>query len=438
MTDELIRSLLISSVTSSAAIALVLLLRKPVRMRFGAQAAFGLWALVPLAALSTLLPAPIHAMPMQAVTTAISQAIMIPVSTTPPVPAPIQPASWVVAIWIAGFLATLLLLAWQQLRYVRGLGRLSRIEPLVLRAETRAAGCPALLGVLRPRIILPSDFELRYDAQERALILAHEHAHRTRGDAQSNALAAVMRCVYWFNPLLHLAVSRFRFDQELACDASVIARHPGARRSYANAMLKTQLADFGMPLGCHWQSGQPLKERIAMLKRPLPNRVTRISGLLLAATVIAFATFASWAIQPRRTATANALSASRQTTGPGGSDLTTITYRRLKPISYPPAALAEGMQGVVYVRVNVVADGSVSKAELDHVDPASATVLARAAVDGVKHWTFNPARVSGKTVAGEVKVPVVFALNPKHYPKVVGADLQAIIIAPPVARNAPP
>ena len=98
---------------------------------------------------------------------------------------------------------------------------------------------PALVGVLRPRLVLPADFETRFDAQERALILAHEEVHRVSGHTVVNALVEVARCASWFNPLVHLAATRLRADQELACDAAVIAAHPSERRAYAQALLKS-------------------------------------------------------------------------------------------------------------------------------------------------------------------------------------------------------
>src|SRR3546814_1664118 len=109
---------------------------------------------------------------------------------------------------------------------------------------------------LRARIVLPADFDVRYSADERALILAHERIHRARGDVAGNALMAALRCVYWFNPLLWIAADRFRRDQELACDATVVARHPHARRASGEAMVKTQLSAMPAPLAYHWRSEQ--------------------------------------------------------------------------------------------------------------------------------------------------------------------------------------
>ena len=55
---ELLQTLLQTTLASSAACVLVLLLRTPVRRHVSAGAAYGLWAMVPLAALAVLLPAP--------------------------------------------------------------------------------------------------------------------------------------------------------------------------------------------------------------------------------------------------------------------------------------------------------------------------------------------------------------------------------------------
>src|SRR3546814_5490438 len=97
---------------------------------------------------------------------------------------------------------------------------------------------------------------------------------------------AALRCVYWFNPLLWIAADRFRRDRELACDATVVARHPHARRASGEAMVKTPLPAMPAPLACHWFGGHPLKERIAMLKHPIPGTHRPPVGLAIAGSVI--------------------------------------------------------------------------------------------------------------------------------------------------------
>src|SRR3546814_159199 len=113
-----------------------------------------------------------------------------------------------------------------------------------------------------------------------------------------NAWMAALRCVYWFIPLLWIAADRFRRDQELACNATVVARHPHARRAYGEAMLKTQLSAMPAPLACHWFGGHPLKERIAMLMHPIPGTRRTAVGLAIAGSVIAGTAYAAWAARP--------------------------------------------------------------------------------------------------------------------------------------------
>ncbi|MBS0569789.1 MAG: TonB family protein [Proteobacteria bacterium] len=299
MIAEVLRILVLSTLAASAAIVVVLLLRKPLRVRFGAQAAYALWTLVPLAAVVALLPAPVASVALPMTVVATKPAAITTLQHAAAGVTGFDPIPWLGAVWLLGMVVCAALFLRQQRRYLRTLGGLSLNADRTFRAQT-TAGCPALVGAWRPRIVLPTDFEQRYDRTQRELILAHERAHLARGDAQLNAFAAVLRCLHWFNPLFHIAASRFRFDQELACDASVIARFPQARRSYADAMLKTQLADLGLPAGCHWQSSHPLKERIAMLKKPLPGRTRRWLGGACVAAIVATMSFAVWAAQPAK------------------------------------------------------------------------------------------------------------------------------------------
>ena len=51
---------------------------------------------------------------------------------------------------------------------------------------------------------------------------------------------AMVRCVFWFNPLMAWAERQFRNDQEIACDRSVLATESRARRfGYAAALVST-------------------------------------------------------------------------------------------------------------------------------------------------------------------------------------------------------
>ena len=405
MIADILRVLALSTIASSAAIVMILLLRKPLRLHFGAQAAYALWTLAPLAVGIALLPAPTASVtpPMTFVPMALAVAQPVPIALA----SPLDPVPWLGATWLLGLAVCAALFIRQQRRFVRRLGSLWPIADRTFRAQA-TAGCPALIGAWRPRIVLPADFECRYDSVQRGLIRAHERAHCARGDAQANAFATALRCLYWFNPLIHFAVSHFRFDQELACDAVVIARFPEARRPYADAMLKTQLADLGLPAGCHWQSSHPLKERITMLKQPLPGRQRRWLGGACVAVIVTAASFAVWTVQPAAAKSASA------------SNVTSASYRKISRISYPEKTTVAGYCVVVITfgvdTAGTITDmkalkfhGNVHQPMCAHWAEQGASSIMRAG------WTFEPAKLDGKAVAGEAIVPLVFTARPNDF-----------------------
>lgn len=296
MSADLISILAEASVAGSAALLLVLVLRRPLRAVLGANAAYALWLCVPVALLAVLLPRG------AAVPLALPVAWQVaPALVVTPAAQPQSLASWhgwLLPLWVAGALASLAVLAWQQRRFRLALGPLRRRDDGLYQSGVATAGLPAVAGVLRPRILLPADFELRYTVQEQSLVLQHERLHVRRGDLVANALVALLRCLFWFNPLLAYAQRRFRLDQELACDEGVIARNPRARRHYGEAMLKTHFDELPLPLGCHWQARHPIQERIDMLRRPTPTPLHWMAALLFAAGLSASAGYVAWAAQP--------------------------------------------------------------------------------------------------------------------------------------------
>jgi bla regulator protein BlaR1 len=289
--------LLRSGIALSAGILLVLALRPVVRRSFGSTMTYRLWLIAPLAAAASLLPPPAgNAAP----------ALSLPLRDFPVVDIEASAApsfDWLLVVWSAGVIAAGLVIAVRQVQFLHALGKpsLDGDGLPVLRARDGFFVGPAVVGAFSPRIVLPYSFESTYAADEQRVILAHERAHLFGHDAQVNALAALLQCLNWFNPLVHIAARLFRIDQELAADAAVIRQFPGQEKVYAQALLKTQIATLGLPLGCQWpsRSEHPLRKRIALL-RPTPGQAgrNRFGGMLLAALALA-AGLAAWAATPR-------------------------------------------------------------------------------------------------------------------------------------------
>ena len=284
-------SLWLAILALTLSLALVFLLRRAMRRWLGTETAFFLWTLPPVAVLMAQLPHPtgIALPPLPPLIVSVTQAPAIRVaqgtSTTIPM------SSLLVLTWLVGVTLCVVAAIVRQYRYQRRLRHATHWVAAdmawpVLQAPDLRTG-PAMVGAWRPRIVLPGDFEQRYDTTEQALILAHEASHARRGDGWWCLGAQAMACLFWFHPLVWLALPALRHDQELACDAAVMRKHSGQRRRYALAMLKTQGAVDALPVGCAWSPRHPVTERIAMLKLSQVGRIRRWVGMLTITGLVA-------------------------------------------------------------------------------------------------------------------------------------------------------
>lgn len=308
MASEWIELLLRANVALAAGVAVVMALRPLVRQHFGARIGYALWVLPLAAAAMCFTPARVEHVVLEPIIAPVGRAAP---AVTGAAEAIVAQPPYLLWAWIAGAIISVVVLAMRQARFTSALGRLSKREDLgqhVRGAESCEHG-PAVIGVLRPIIVTPADFDQRFDAEERRIVLAHERAHMAQGDPWINALVVLLQCVNWFNPFVHVAARALRVDQELACDAAVLAQSDGLRRRYAEAILKTHIA-AAAPIGCSWPPSDlnALKERISMLKRNLPSRTQTLIGGAAVIAITAGVAAAAWAAQPTRVVTTIATS----------------------------------------------------------------------------------------------------------------------------------
>ncbi len=275
---EALLVLLRLNLVAAAAITLVLLIRPLVRRWLGAHQVYLSWLIVPVAVIGAITPAPESSDPV------------------PPLEATVGGAfdwlsqgghGWMLAaVWAAGVAVCASMVAW---RYGRFLAQ-----------ERAGVAGPAIVGVVSPRVVTPIDFEARYTPEECRLVRAHERAHIDRMDARCNALVLAVQCLNWFNPLIHLAARAIRFDQELACDATVMTQLPGERRRYAEALLHSQHGALASPLGCDWSSAgaRLLMTRLTTLLEKPPGEDRCELGDMMLACLWTVVLITAWTAQP--------------------------------------------------------------------------------------------------------------------------------------------
>ena len=224
------------SLTGSIVIAVVLLARLFLK-RAPKIYSYALWAVVlfrllcPLsitAGLSVLKPIPVTTTPgistvsYQSVARAVRentpapiQQQVVPAQTaqTDTKPSPMQIAAY---IWLAGasVMAVYSIAQFFALRH-----RLAESVPVqenVYLADRIST--PFVMGVIRPRVYLPSGTP----REAETYILAHEEHHIRRGDPVWKLLGYAALCLHWFNPLVWLAFCLAGKDMEMSCDEAVI------------------------------------------------------------------------------------------------------------------------------------------------------------------------------------------------------------------------
>jgi periplasmic protein TonB len=93
----------------------------------------------------------------------------------------------------------------------------------------------------------------------------------------------------------------------------------------------------------------------------------------------------------------------------GGKTLALPRYLNTSRPSYPMIARVRGYEGVVFIFVEVLADGHAGQVRINR--SSGHVSLDKSALDAVKGWRFEPAKKSGQAVTLWVEIPVRFSLN---------------------------
>lgn len=133
-------------------------------------------------------------------------------------------------------------------------------------------GTPCLYGFFRPAIYLPAAVLAEGQGglvkpDEIEQMIVHEYVHYQHRDHIWAMVRIFLLSLYWFHPLLWLAVSRAKKDAELACDASVIHRLGEERRfDYGSMLLRlageARFGDFRYTMLAMSRKGREMEGRI--------------------------------------------------------------------------------------------------------------------------------------------------------------------------------
>lgn len=344
------------TLTLSALILVVLLVRAVFKNRVPKRMIYALWlvVLLKLCLPGTLfalpvLPAEQAAAPVQraelpaqtapvtqppAQTGMQTQASVQPVTQEPVKPAakPLTATQILRIIWFSGsaLLGLWMLGSWlvftARLRKSRKfLGRHGKTNIYV----SSRIPSPCLAGLI-PAVYLTRNV-LQNDTT--ALILRHELTHLRHLDPLWSFCRTAAVVVYWWNPFVWLAAILSKRDAELACDEAVAAGLPDSERiAYARAIL-AQAPRRGAALSL---AGPPVKERILFLTK---KQRTSVLCVILALILVVSATGCSFAELTRQKSGAITLPEAAGKTVDGPAEPST---RQEEPVQKQPQLLNDG------------------------------------------------------------------------------------------------
>lgn len=161
-------------------------------------------------------------------------------------------------LWLAGFIASLVQV------------RANNKRTLYLLHTRQLRGCAAYFHKGHSSVYLPPDFMTIYTQAEQDMLLAHERQHILQHDPYLYRILSFVKCIFWFNPLIHQAIHLIKQDRELLCDERAIQGR--CRIAYGSLLLRE--ARTAMPgyevAGIVSEAGD-IYERIAACAVPFPQ-----------------------------------------------------------------------------------------------------------------------------------------------------------------------
>lgn len=227
---------------------------------------------------------------------------------------------WLTPFWIAGmFLFHVRSLAsWLVTRRVRMQGvcsapglwqqklddlriRLRVMKPVVL-LETALAQSPAVIGCLRPVILVPVGMLAGMPTSQVEAILVHELAHIRRHDYLTNLLQMLVEGFLFYHPAVWWISHTIRAEREHCCDDLAVEVN-GNPRDYATALTALEQNRWAANQPALAATGGVLMKRIQRLLHPRENPRSFLTPLISAGIlgiVIALA-LPAWQAKPADT-----------------------------------------------------------------------------------------------------------------------------------------
>jgi uncharacterized protein (TIGR03435 family) len=219
--------------------------------------------------------------------------------------------SWVASAWMAGVVVfwVRLLGGWiiaERLRHrqvrpaprhwqqtfdrLRAQVRVSRPVRLLVSGLVQA---PAVVGLLRPVVLVPLGALAGLPAEQLEALLLHELAHIRRYDYLVNALQSIIEALLFYHPAVWWVSGHMRSEREMCCDNAAVAI-TGDALGFARALAQIGAAEHAHHQTAMAATGGSVVNRVArLLGVPRPaSRTHSFAAVAAAAALVVIAAMA--------------------------------------------------------------------------------------------------------------------------------------------------
>ncbi len=373
--DLFLEIIIIKTLGLSILLFFVLTLRQYILKRSNATLAYQLWIIIPL-----FLLLPVFTFNSEAInhqlffyhqSESISQQVISALNQSPS-----YFSSIIIAIWLSGFIFAFakIILGYQKIinsfkqsKYLVPVD----IEKKINLVESDQVNTVAVMGFFKTYLILPNEFNEK-TLETQKIILKHELIHIKRNDQLINHLRNLIKCIFWFNPLVYWADKYFEIDQETSCDLIVLETNQDiSLKEYGQVLFIESAYHKNHALLNQWNYLSITKERIKMIgKNKKSNWHKWVAGSIAALTL----------------AYTNLIIAEN------------IAETDAKPVviiqpNYPIYAAKNNLEGYVQFSFDLSKSGEPINIKIKKAEPEGLFEIE--AEKAFKKWRFNPYADSG-------------------------------------------
>jgi TonB family protein len=279
---------------------------------------------------------------------------------------------------------------------------------------------PVAFGFWKARVLVPDRFgEMPPEFQK--AISCHELWHVRRSDWLFSLLEELAVAILWFHPATWWLTSRIQLAREQVIDRLVLMT-TGERKPYLDALLQMALArgQTELTFAPLFLTKHHLTQRVALILSEVAMSRTRIAiAAAVSFTLLALTGRLATKAFPLESPSTGAPQVTLLSPNPGANNthaapslaITTdeLSLKLVNKVSpaYPVEAKKQGVQGEVWLAVNINTKGEVDNIQIQRGHP----LLVRAAVDSVRQWKYTPYIKDGVAVPVSSTVYVNFALS---------------------------